>query len=380
MGKEVAVLDIGSSKLCFAVGSKNSIGVINVSSFSCETYQGYYESEFCDFENLLDDVKRTINASRIEKMPKTLYVSVPAEFSKVDTRTSYMNFGREKLITRQIIDELHKKGDKLDQNNEWVLISSSAINYTLDEQYSTLDPLGDRATHVSATISYLYASDLFVRIFDSIAIELGIESVKYVISTWAVSSRFIDTEARKFGSLSLDIGFGSTSLALVKGDGIISQYTAPLGTGSIFDALARQLDVDFEAALELQKNVNLDFAMMEGAVYTVQSNNRIKTFKAIDINNALKARLDDIVDFIENSIDQEPGVVSDSTPVYLTGGGISGIKGSVAYLEKKLKRRVKGRVAGVNGFDKPYFTSLIALIDVAYEINENQSIWNKLFN
>ena len=378
MGKEVAVLDIGSGKLVFATGSKNSLGVISVSNFSCVPYQGYYESEFCNLDGLEDDVHNCIKASGIQKMPKCVYISVPVEFSKIETKSYFVNYGREKLVTSSMIDEIHKRGD-VNNDPEWELISSAAVRYVLDEVKETIDPYGERATTIRATISYMYVSKQFMQYFDFILSEPGIEHTKYLCSSWVVSTKFIDEESRNYGVLSLDIGFGSTSLALVKGEGIIAQYSAPLGTGSIFNTLSMQLGVEFEEALAIQNSINLDFVFAEGALYTVNSQNRIKTYKATDINNSIMQRLDEIVDFVNTSINQESGVVSESTPIYLTGGGISGIKGALLYLEKKLKRRVKGRVPGINGFDKPYYTSFIALLDVAYEINENQSIWNKLF-
>ena len=64
--------------------------------------------------------------------------------------------------------------------------------------------------------------------------------------------------------------------------------------------------------------------------------------------------------------------------------GIAGIPGfnlfgGLITLEKNLKRKVRGRAPGINNYDKPYFASMYALLDVACEIYENQNIWKKLF-
>jgi len=379
MGKDVAILDIGSCKLIFATGRKNSIGSCEVSSFSWIPYDGYYNGDFLNVEKLLDDVKKVYSQANVIKQPKCLYVGVPAEFSKVEAKSYLMNFGRERIISSSIIDELHSRGDQFSEGDDWEVFSSSAINYLLDDERNAVAPLGERAKTVKASISYMYIKKLFKQMFDAIAQELGFEEVKYISSPWAVATRFVDEDARYYGALSLDIGFTSTSLSFVKGDGIVKMATCDLGKGSIYGKLAQQLNVSFDEALSLEKSINLDFEALEGALYTIFTQEQVKTYRAKDVNNAVIARIKEIANFVNNEIAQDPNILPDTATLFLTGGGIAGIKGGLITLEKCLKRRVRGRAPGINNYDKPYFASMYALLDVACEINDNQNIWKKLF-
>ncbi len=380
MGKDVAILDIGSCKLIFATGHKNSIGSCAVTSFSWIPYDGYYDSEFVNLDGLLEDVTKVYQAANVKKQPKCLYIGVPAEFSKVEVKSYFMNIGRERLISSTIVDELHAKGDQYSQSGDWELFSSSAISYLLDNERTVIHPYGERASTIKATISYMYVKNIFVQLMDAIAQELGFEETKYISSPWAVATRFVDEDARNYGALSLDIGFGSTSICVVQGEGIVKMASAPIGKGSIYGKLAQQLNVNFDEALSIEKSINLDFDVLEGALYTIFTENNVKTYKAKDVNNAVIARIKEIADFVNAVISEDPGLVPDTATLYLTGGGIAGIKGGLIALEKNLKRRVRGRAPGINNYDKPYFASMYALLDVACDINENQNIWKKLFN
>ena len=379
MGKDVAILDIGSCKLVFAVGHKNSIGSCDISSFSWIPYDGYYEGEFINLDKLLEDVERVFQKANLRKMPKTLYVGVPAEFSKIDVKAYYLNLGKEKLISNAIINELHAKGDVYTNDEEWEVFSSAAINYLLDDERCVVNPYGERARTIKATISYMLVKHEFIQMFDAIAKELGFEEAKYISSPWAVATRFVDENAREFGALSLDIGFGSTSISYVKGEGLVKLASAPLGKGSIYSKLASQLNVSFDEAISIEKSINLDFEALEGALYTIFAENQTKTYKAKDVNNAVVARIKEIADFVNSVINEEKGLVPDTSILFLTGGGIVGIKGALITLEKLLGRRVRGRAPGINNYDKPYYASMYSLLDVACDINANQSIWKKLF-
>ncbi len=379
MGKDVAILDIGSCKLIFATGHKNSIGSCEITSFSWVPFAGYYESEFINLDGLLDDVTKVFTQANLRKMPKCLYVGVPAEFSRVETKTSLMNLGREKLISSSIINELHAKGDQYSRYDGWEVFSSSAINYLLDDERNVVNPYGERAKNIKATISYVYVKSEFVELFDVIAKQLGFEEAKYISSPWAVATRFVDEDSRYYGALSLDIGFGSTSLSYVKGDGLVKMASASIGKGSIYGKLSQQLNVSFDEALSIEKSINLDFEALEGALYTIFTESQVKTYRAKDVNNAVSARIKEIADFVNTVINEEPGLISDTVTLYLTGGGIAGIKGGLITLEKYLKRKVRGRAPGITNYDKPYFASMYALLDAACDINDNQSIWKKLF-
>ena len=379
MGKDVAILDIGSCKLVFATGHKNSIGSCEITSFSWIPYDGYYEGEFINLDSLYDDIRKVYEKAPLRKIPKTLYIGVPAEFSKVEVKAYFLNLGRERLISSSIINELHAKGDQYVSDPEWEIFSSAAINYLLDDERYVVNPYGERARTIKATISYMQVKSIFVEMFDAIAKDLGFEETKYISSPWAVATRFVDEQAREYGALSLDIGFGSTSISYIKGDGIVKMASAPLGKGSIYAKLAQQLNVSFDEALSIEKSINLDFEALDGALYTVFTENQVKTFKAKDVNNAVRARLKEISDFVNSVIAEDKDLIPDTSIIYITGGGIVGIKGSLIALEKQLGRRVRGRAPGINNYDKPYFASMYSILDVACDINENQSIWKKLF-
>lgn len=379
MGKDVAVLDIGSSKLVFAVGRKSYTGGYTINSFSCNAYIGYYDTEFCDVNTLEEDVITTIQQAMCLKMPKCLYVGVPADFSKIETNISQMNFNREKLITSSIVNEMHSRGDVFNNNPKYEVFSSSAMYYELDGGKMVFNPVGERTSQIKAFVSYMLVDREFVKMFDYIAEKAGFREVKYISSQWATSNRFIDINARSMGAISLDIGFGATSLTISKGEGIAVQESVPLGVSSIFDKLSRQLKADFYEVLSLKDALNLNYGDSDKAVYSISSNRQIKTYRAIDINNSVKSSIDEIVEFVNSTIENNPGLVSNTTPIYLTGGGITEINGAVLYLEHRLKRRVRVLIVEVPKYNKSYFTSMFSLLDVAYEIDENNNFWKKLF-
>ena len=80
--KQVAVLDVGSSKLELYVGERGINHTFVINAKSTLQYAGFMEGEFIEPENLKQSVAKCINEveSAINKKLNKIYVGVPAEF------------------------------------------------------------------------------------------------------------------------------------------------------------------------------------------------------------------------------------------------------------------------------------------------------------
>lgn len=396
MREDIAVLDIGSGKLVFVVGQKSSDDNFNIKNFASVQYPGYYNGEWVDKDSLPSYIDEVVKKSNFNFRTKTLYVSVPSEFTFVKTNGLLTNLKKKKTITESMIKDIHNKADSFKVADHSVLCSS-ALEYILDEEEHTISPIGEKAGNIYANMSYIFCKDEFIRLICDISAKIGFKYIKFIDSVWAEGTQLIDTEVRINGAVLIDVGFASTTFAFIKGDGIKYKKTTSFGYGFMVDALSRALNVDYDTAENMLSQITLNIDSDESSTYQYISNNVQYECRARDINNFLHCQIaDNLVDFVNANIykikeldemtnsrssytGKAIGVINYLTKFYITGGGLSEIRGAVKYFERLLAKEVKILKGNTAGWDKPYFASAFATLEVADKMNRKNSLLQKIF-
>ena len=120
---EVFLLDVGSGKLVFLVGSKSDSGVYNVKNIASCEYDGYYKGEFLNPDALEESVRQTIAESGYRGRIGKLYVGVPTDFVKVRNNQVKNANRSSRTVTDDILDELYARGNIFDGDPDYVAIN-----------------------------------------------------------------------------------------------------------------------------------------------------------------------------------------------------------------------------------------------------------------
>ena len=111
-------------------------------------------------------------------------------------------------------------------------------------------------------------------------------------------------------------------------------------------------------------NLNLEFDPEE--VYQLKNS---QTANADQTNQIVKARIEDLARYIRKSMAGCPNTVNTKMPVFLTGGGLSNVKGGVEYLSTVLDKPVSVAHSVNPLTDKPQYASAFGVIDLV--LNQN---------
>lgn len=396
MREEIAVLDIGSGKLVFVVGQKSSDDNFNIKNFASLQYPGYYKGEWVDKDSLPSYVAEVVKKSNYNLKSKTLYVSVPADFTFVKTNGLLTNLKKKKTVTESMIKDIHNKADSF-KVADYSVLCSSALEYILDGEEHTISPIGESASNIYANMSYIFCKDEFIRSVCDIAAKIGFKYVKFVDSVWAEGTQLIESDARVNGAILIDVGYASSTLAFVKGDGIKYKKSTSFGYGYMVDALAQALGVNYDTAENMLSQITLNIDSDEMSTYQYMRGNVQYECRARDINNLLHCQIaDNLVDFVNSCIyeikeidemtnsrtsytGKAIGSINYLTDFYVTGGGLSEIRGAVKYFERLLAKEVKLLKGNTAGWDKPYYASAFATLEVADKMNSKNSLLQKIF-
>lgn len=366
---DAAVLDIGSGGITAVAGSRNSRGVFNVMGYGSCPYSGFSGGKWFDVPDLRRAVSKVLKTVRAESgvRIKKLYIGVPSEFLAVVVKEIVSSKPRSSRITDADITGLFEQGDTYASHSRYTAIGKSAIYYTLDDKSRRyIEVRGLEAYRVRGMLSYILCERGFTSLFESIARENGLREIEYVSSIWAECVSLFSEEKRFRRQLLADVGYITSSVAVVQGDGLVHLSSFSLGGGHIASDISLMFEIPFSAAAEVKEKVDLSLDFTEDSFYeTADGKYRLS---AIDVNEIVKSRLDTIAEFMKESLASSRLDYDFRCPLYLTGGGITGVRGARDYLSASLGSRIEIVSPDVPRYSKPVCAAPISLFDVASDM------------
>lgn len=366
MAHETAILDFGSSKITVLIGERGVNDTINVKGFGASKYAGFGNGEWVKPEELGEAINKAITAAESNSGIKIthLYVGVPGEFTAVDCREVNVALPKRRKINDNDVLALMDAGDDFDQSVSEV-INIQPVYYNLDNDRRVLQPVGVISSKLGGVLSYITAEVRFSGFIRKILADMGIASVEYVSSVLAESLLLFDETERDNTSVLIDVGYFTTSVAVIRGDGILSLGSFSLGGAHITGDLAEALGISFTDAENLKRKVVLSINASDNDIYEIGGDNGVKTLSASLVNEIVIHRVFVIGKMVEKCLEMCKYETPDYIPYSLTGGGISYIRGAKDVLSQKLGRNVEVVTPRLPQVNKPDMSSSWGLLDMA---------------
>ena len=374
----VSVIDIGTSKIAVLIGNRginNSLKII--ASSICE-YAGYYNGEFVEPEKLNEDFANVLSKAEINSgiKIKKLFVGVPADFCTCITKQFMQNFSDKLKIDDNDILEIYQQANELKNNEKYVLISCSPIYFILDDGRRVVNPIGEKTSRISGEISYIYAEKDFISKINIALRHFGVSSVEYISSTLSENLYLLSDDDRQIPSIIVDCGFVSTSVSIIKGNGLLSLNSFSVGGGQITSDLSECLKITYKEAEDLKKQIILSVVPQLSDGYELKKQNQTSLIPMTEANEVVSARLEMICSLINKCLSASEKKDLYKMPFYLTGGGICFIKGAKDYLSKYFGVNVEILSPPNLQMSKPNYSVLLGLLNSAIN-QENKRKTNK---
>ncbi len=366
--KSVAVLDFGSSKITVLVGSPNVNNNFKILSNGQADYAGFMDGEFLEPNTLKFSVDSAIKKAEegLRDKIKLLYVGVPSEFCKTAETELEVNFGSRTLIKQKHIDQMFANSDNI-FDSSYVVISLSPMYFTLDDGSKSSSPVGTYSTSLKARVSIVYVENKFVHMINSIIHDVSGAECEFVCSTLAEGIYLLDADQRNSGAILVDSGYITTSVSHFIGEGLADLRSFSQGGGFISGDLSEALDISFGDAEQLKRKLILSIQATGIDYYEIVSGDKLVKIPAKQAGDVALARIDTIIDSIKESIASFDNIADPDAPVYLTGGGLSYLKGAKNYISKMLGRKVIIARPKALQYRSPELSSVLGLLNFALD-------------
>lgn len=375
--KFVLVFDIGSSKLRAMYAGRGLNDTFNIKGYKEISYDGFYQGEFIRQEKISLLFEGVIKEFDLEpsKMDK-IYIGVPAEFSSVKRTDVTINFGNRRKVKPSDIDSLYYMASEKAKNLNVEVVSVNPISYILDDGRMTLEPVGENAVSITANLSIIYVDRKFIELFNAIVGGLDFDSVEYISEPLSQALFVIPKEKREDLTLLLDVGDLSTSISFVKGEGLYALTSFSRGGGFITNDLAEAFDISMDEADLLKHQIVLSLKGKQSDFYELPTEGgKLAKIPLNAANEVVSYRIDEMAEVISKCVQLNTRERLLYLPIYLTGAGLSKIKGGRDYLAKCLGRNISYGKPPLPGKDKPELSSILSLVNSALISQESKSEW-----
>ena len=377
----VAVMEIGTSKIGVVIGTLGINNSLNVIGSFEEPYGGYIGGEFVEEEKLSEHIANALAKAEINagERIKKLYVGVPADFCTCKTKSFMQNFGDKLKVEEGDILEIYQHANELKENTNYILISCSPIYFCLDDGRKLLNPIGEKTSRLSGEISYIYAERSFISKINVALRKFGISMVEYLSATLSTNTYILPKSKRENSAIIIDCGYISTSVSVIKGNGLSLLSTFPIGGGQVASDLSECLQISYKEAESLKKQIVLSVVPELGDGYEIHRQNQVLPISMTEANEIVCARLSQICSLVHKCLETISKNDLNKMPIYLTGGGICFIKGAKDFLSKEFGVNVEILSPPHLEYTKPSFSVELGLLDSAIKQDQKHKT-NKFLN
>ncbi|EKE24983.1 MAG: Actin-like ATPase involved in cell division-like protein [uncultured bacterium] len=264
-------LDIGTEvakALVFQIDAEGKSGVVIGVGKERQKKGNMQSGAVSDISGVIDtckiSIEKAIENAGIKKIKKAI-VGIAGELVKGTTTTVHYERGNpDSRIDfpelKSIIQKVQLKAyERIQQQIEWEtgqdidvkLINAAIVDVRIDG-YQVTNPIGFQGKDVSVSIFNAYAPMIHLGALQTIADELGIDLVSIAAEPYAVARSVDYDDALDFNAIFIDIGGGTTDIAVVRNGGLEGTKMFAFGGRAFTKKLAQELRIELDEAEELK--------------------------------------------------------------------------------------------------------------------------------
>lgn len=369
---QIAAIEFGTSKIVTIIAQNGGIDRLEFVGTGTVPYDGYSDGDWNTPSQMIQRVRDSIAAAELEanEKIKEIYVGVPGEYIHVCCGEAEIELTEDGADDRakELVQDAAAEALKIAESGGLVLHRSPAW-FRIDDGKKTVEPSG-HGTKLRACTSFVVADPQFIADIKEIMGALDITILGFLSSTLGESLLLLSIDDRDRVSVLIDSGYLSTELSIVHGDAIVYHAMLPMGGGHITADLATQLRIPMRAAEQIKRNYvfNPDEFDQDSVNEVYDARGRRLTFPREIVSQSIERSMDELCNMIDMTMKNDAvDYLGTRSQIYLTGGGISLMRGARDYLAEKIGKPVKASAPKTAKMNSPVYSSVLGLMDLTFD-------------
>jgi len=326
--KIVVGLDIGTTKICALVGRKNEFGKLEILGMGKAVSEGVVRGIVSNIDKTVDAIKKAIRQAEEQSGINIGVVNVGIAGQHIKSLQHNGSITRASMDNEITVDDVNRLTNdmyRLVTPPGSEIIHVMPQDYKVDYEEGILDPVGMSGVRLEGNFHIITAQSTAINNINKCVTKAGLEIDNLILEPLSSSMSVLSEEEKEAGVALIDIGGGTTDLAIFK-DGIIRHAAVlPFG-GNIVTSDIKQGCLVMQNQAE-QLKVKFGKAIAEEASdYEIVSipGLRDRAPKEISLKNLahiIEARMEEIIELVYAEIQRTGHGDKLAAGIVLTGGG-----------------------------------------------------------
>ena len=329
-------LDIGTSKVLCLVADIDEKGELRIVGIGSEPCSGLNKGIISDIDTTVSSIRRAKDKASLMSNCNIQSVTTGIAGNHIQ---SYNGNGAVNILNDEVTEEDKQKvlinAQNIQIPNDQEILHAIEQHFTIDGQPGIREPLGMAGSRLEANVHIITTSSTAKKNLTKCINNSLLEINDYVLQPVASSEAVLSDEERDLGVCLVDIGCGTTDIAIFTDGTIKHSAVIPIASQMITKDIRIILSTSLEAAEEMKiqfgsvsPNVDTDIKI---PVPSVSDKPDTETTKTI-LSQIITARVNEILHAIQKEINNSGYSNSIRAGLVFTGGG-SKLEGLDSFVE-----------------------------------------------
>lgn len=345
-------LDIGTSMVRCVIGTRDeTTGAVSIIGHGISQNQGMRKGVVMHIDDAADSIVQAVSeAERISgvRLERATVNINGSHVLGMSSRGVVAISGANREISPEDRDRVEEAATivKLPANRE--IIQVFAKNYRLDGQDNIKDPIGMHGVRLEVDCHIITAATPNIHNLDLVLEKAQITAQHKTISALAAAEAVLERKQKEAGAAVIDIGAGTTNLAVIEDGEIQHVAVVPMGGMHITNDLAIGLRTDLDVAEQVKlKNVHLGDTTDK--TYRIIVDGVGYTFEQAETNMIAESRVEELLEYVDKELARVHRSRKLPGGVVIVGGSAA-LPGLAEFAREKLQLPARiGKIRGLEG-------------------------------
>jgi len=327
MGKKNSIvvgLDIGTSKICVAVGEMTERG-LEIIGIGLHPSQGLRKGVVINIETTVNSLKKAVEEASLMAGCEihTVFTSISGGHIKAFNSHGIVAVKNKEVMARdleRVIDAAKAVAIPMDREVLHVLPQ----DYIIDDQDGIRDPLGMSGVRLEAKVHIITGAVASAQNVIKCCNRAGLNVAEIVLAPLAAADAVLTDEERELGVVLVDIGGGTTDIAVYHDGTVKHTAVVPIGGNHITNDIAAGLRTAFNDAERLKQRYGCARASMVSGTERVEvpcvASKGAGTISRQILCEIVEPRLAEIFELVQKEVTKSGYEGSLASGIVATGG------------------------------------------------------------
>ncbi len=368
--QKIAAIDIGTTKIVCVYGERDEDGSFSIKAMESISSSGVVRGAVINLQKTTENIKKIVHAVK-EKTGedfKEVFVGIAGDHIRTIKSSEYINFEEPHIINKEDISELEKNIKKIHLDTGQEVLEIIPQDYNIDNNRGLTEPIGIFGSRLEGNYHIVTGKTQSIGVINKCVENAGLKVKQLILEPLASAYASISDEEKEGGVVMIDIGGGTSDIAVFRNHKLINTAVIPFGGESITNDLVKILKILHRQAEEIkikyasclpsmEKEEIIEIAGIEGR--------NTKKIHLKEIANIINARISEIFKFILTELKEAKIDLNEiGVGIVLTGGGaqLKYINNLVELLTTKEVRIGKPQINNAEAINKPQYSTAVGLI------------------